>query len=69
MQCRGLCNRFRAKKSSNCLSYYRDLKAKRCSNCNLFIVVCNNDFRCPCCFHLLRAKPSNNRHVGVTYYD
>lgn len=59
MACKGICNRYKAKKPSNGAGWYT--QNKRCMHCEIFIV--GRDKRiCPCCGYRLRGTPKNKKY-------
>ena len=57
--CKGICNRYKAKRGLNKLGWYRQ-GFKRCQTCEIFIRWDDSQF-CPCCKLRLRTKPRNKK--------
>lgn len=55
MGCKGICNRYKAKRSISEGRYRKG--QKRCQVCEIYI-LCDRFF-CPCCGCRLRTKPRN----------
>lgn len=58
MTCKGICERYRAKKPANMGRYQAG--QKRCQICEIFINF--NGLYCPCCGYRLRCKPRNLKY-------
>ncbi|TVP39704.1 hypothetical protein NARC_130043 [Candidatus Nitrosocosmicus arcticus] len=56
--CKDVCHLYKAYKDEYSKGYYSE-GYKRCIECNLFLDW--DGMRCPCCDHVLRIKPHNNR--------
>ncbi len=57
MYCRLLCQKYKAYKTGDTLSYYSQ-GYKLCKECELFLDWVGT--RCPCCNAVLRTKPHNS---------
>lgn len=53
MVCKGICSRFKAKKSNSTVGRYEEGQ-KRCQSCEIFIIW--DGLRCPCCGQRLRLR-------------
>ncbi|MDE1729003.1 MAG: hypothetical protein KGH81_07500 [Thaumarchaeota archaeon] len=66
MACKGLCNRFAAKKPSNKLRYASG--QKRCTICSVYFHSKEFEiYRCPCCHTKLRKHRRNKIKKSPTY--
>lgn len=58
MDCKGICFKYKVKKSQKDLGRYES-GHKRCSSCEIYISYKGK--RCPCCGCSLRQKPRNSK--------
>ena len=59
MSCKGLCDRYKAKKPAGSIGRYASGQ-KRCLECCEYMLV--SSFTCPCCNMRLRTKPRNLKY-------
>lgn len=62
MACKGICNRFKAKRGDNMFGRYADGQ-KRCQICEIWFKTVA--IYCQCCGVRLRGKPRNTRYKEI----
>jgi hypothetical protein len=55
--CKDICRLYKARKTENSGNYYNH-GFKRCIECGIFLEC--ESMGCPCCDHVLNARPHNN---------